>query len=69
MKDAHVGLLGFSGLLIFLLALISLDVLKAVDISKSTNPVSACFAQANTTEQMNICKELAEKLNESIKAN
>lgn len=65
MKDAHVVLLLFGGAIIFMLVLISLDVLKVTEISNSNNPVSACFAKAKTTEQMSICKELAEKLNES----
>lgn len=69
MKDAHVGLLILGGTFMFVLALISLYVLKAVDISKSTNPVSACFAQANNTEQMSICKDLAKKLDESSNLN
>lgn len=68
MKDATEGLLIFS-FLGLCLGVISLSVLKDVDISKSPNPISACFAKASTTEQFKVCEELAEKLNESIKAN
>lgn len=65
MKDAHAILLILAMPLVplvFGLVLLGLGVLKDIEISKSTNTVSACFAQANTAEQMNICKDLVEKL-------